>query len=137
METKTGKQVSGHAKVSSGKSATVSLKGSMKIDSIKTVHTFGKEDPTSAEVQRELVVLNCLLKTNTFLSQPFPTAIWRPWAKLPGSKWPGISIPLYFPQRPLNDSQQRGVKRALNMPELITMIHGPPYVMHVASSMEG
>jgi regulator of nonsense transcripts 1 len=119
----------GRATRVSGRAATISLHGSLRGDKIQSIHTIGKEDPTSAEGRRATIILQALQRSITILQQPFVQSIWFPsetpsWPKRPWRASPLTS----FTQRTLNPSQALAVKSILSDDDAdrISVIQGPP-----------
>jgi primosomal protein N' len=130
VATTKGKQTSttGRATQVSGRAATVALRGNLRADTIRSVYTIGKEDPTSAESQRATIILKALQGSVT-LQLPFVQSIWLPletptWPTQPQRASPSI----YFPHCPLNPSQALAVERILSDSDAdrISVIQGPP-----------
>lgn len=90
------------------------------------VTTVGKDRLTSAEGQREDIILKALQSTSAIADQPFFRAIWLPRETPAWPTGPSFlhSIPASF-SRPLNDSQRKAVGAILST-QPITVIHGPP-----------
>jgi hypothetical protein len=119
--------MTGRATGVNGRAAKIGLHGTGNVTNIKAVYTIGKEEPTSAEEQRALLVLKALYQIVTLLQNPFISAIWKPLNRPAAvTAVVGSAVPFYFPSRPLNPSQRRAVERALDPSEMITMIQGPP-----------
>ncbi|KAJ7761894.1 hypothetical protein DFH07DRAFT_814455 [Mycena maculata] len=127
LEIQRGRQttVSGRSTQVKGRAAQIQLSSALPAGPI-TVTTVGKEPPTFAEVRRTEIILTALQRRSSIAEQPFFQAIWSP---LETPRWPtgpsvSRSAPINF-QRPLNDSQVRGVEAILST-EPIVVIHGPP-----------
>jgi hypothetical protein len=119
-------QVTGRAIRVNGKAAHVLVRGAVT-GNISSVYTIGKEDPTSAESARALVIRSALCRSSAFLELPFAKAIWLPApvskitragssAALPEIAWTG---------RDLNASQTAAVRSMMD-DQLISLIHGGP-----------
>lgn len=120
----------GRATQVSGRAATITLRSNLRADRIRSVHTIGKEDPTSAEAQRAKIILNALQRYNTILQHPFVRSMWLPseiptWPQLPRRR---ATPSLYFRYRPLNSSQTLAVQSILSDDDAdrISVIQGPP-----------
>ena len=140
-------RVQGRAVRVQGRAATISLRGPVIGNNIKSVNTIGKEDPTCAEGQRAMIVLETLQRRVSFLSQRFVQSLFLSSnmpseAVSPRRAAPTISLL----QPPLNTSQIQAVQRILSdrLQDEITVIHGPPgtgktsvIAASVSSMMEG
>ena len=145
--TKSQGKLEGRAVRVQGRAATISLKGPVNGNIIKSVHTIGKEDPTCAEDQRAMIVLKTLQRRVSFLSQRFVQSLFLPSKTPSGAVSPCRAAPtISFPQRPLNTSQIQAVQRILSdrPRDEITVIRGPPgtgkttvIAASVSSMMEG
>ena len=132
IETKNGtskKNVAGRARQVEGRSAQVSVDGSVSGE-IASVSTIGKEDMNPAEAARQEIILHVLQSRISLLSQPFFQHIWLPHER---TSWPeqqgGTLDPhIYFPGRSLNPSQEMAVEKIMSSDDdnRVVMIHGPP-----------
>ncbi|KAH9482282.1 ATP-dependent helicase upf1 [Psilocybe cubensis] len=102
----------------------------MVFNTIKSVETVGREDPTPAEIQRTEFMLSVLQNPVILSQNPFIGAIWG----LPKTSWKKNSATLvtpgiYFPsKRQLNESQSVAVNFILSSKtsDRVILIHGPP-----------
>ncbi|KAF8206294.1 P-loop containing nucleoside triphosphate hydrolase protein [Mycena galopus ATCC 62051] len=110
-----------------GRAVRLNLDTPLPPGAITRVTTIGKEPPTCAEAQQTEIILNALQKTSAIADKAFFQAIWLPQEK-PTWSTPAPfarAVPLHFPSRSLNGSQQRAVAAILSN-HRITVIHGPP-----------
>ncbi|KAH7922887.1 hypothetical protein BV22DRAFT_973466, partial [Leucogyrophana mollusca] len=122
--------VTGRAKKVEGRGARIAVEGPVIGTKIVSITTFGKEEPTHAEAQREMVVLYALQRRVSLSSQPFFQAIWLPtekpiWPTLPARRSKPI---IYTPSQALNTSQDLAVQKILSDhdQDRIVVIQGPP-----------
>lgn len=119
--------ITGKATVS-GRAATVSLKGAFKGETIHSVTTVGREEPTNAEAQRSMILLKSLQRSITLWKQPLVRRVWfPPDSSSPRSSQPtSTSKPLYFPSRTPNSSQVQAIEAILSdhAQEQVVLIHG-------------
>jgi hypothetical protein len=125
----------GRTKHVDGKTVNISITGDIGNTKIQSLHTIGRESPTSAEVLRTDYMLGALQKTIVLSTHPFINMMWFPigkkkvktlWkdtTKLSGT--PSFSFP---GERTLNASQLKAVKISLSSEnsDRVVLIHGPP-----------
>jgi regulator of nonsense transcripts 1 len=134
IETLNGDQrstITGRAERIEGKQAHISVKGAANASGkVLSVTTFGKEDLTAAESDREGVVLKALQGTITLAEHPFFCSIWAPSLNIP---WPPLHAStasfVYYPNGQLNPSQYHAVERIISQADRedrVLLIQGPP-----------
>ncbi|KAJ7650121.1 P-loop containing nucleoside triphosphate hydrolase protein [Roridomyces roridus] len=118
--------VSGQATHVDGRAAQIKV-GTSFTGPIK-ITTIGKERATSAEGQREDIILKALQGRSAVPYQPFFQAIWLPEETPSWPRGPLFTGPMSFPSSlsfQLNASQKLAVDTILS-DEPTAMIHGPP-----------
>ncbi|KZP25209.1 P-loop containing nucleoside triphosphate hydrolase protein [Athelia psychrophila] len=119
--------VMGRAKKVEGRTAQITLRGSLQGSEIDAIYTIGKDDPTNAEGQRAAIILEGLKQTNMIVKKLFVQSIWLPgetsvWPPRP----PMQKTPINFSYRTLNPSQRDAVAEILSNTNPISLIQGPP-----------
>ncbi|OCH94376.1 hypothetical protein OBBRIDRAFT_141607 [Obba rivulosa] len=120
-----------------GKRASVSLDKpiSSKYTDIRSVQTFGRDDPSPADAERTRVLLSIFQSTTNVLHQPLAVRIFSlidpplsPRSKQVPRACQSSPPEIDFTARPLNASQQRAVRRVLSddIAHRVCLIHGPP-----------
>lgn len=113
-----------------GRTASVAVTGQVGSGSIHSVTTIGKEEPTTAEGRRALVMLDALGDPTALFTIPFVRHIWLPQEKViwaDTSKFPLVA--LHYPSnKKLNSSQNKAVKIILSNQDThrVAKIQGPP-----------
>lgn len=122
--------ITGRAGRINGKQAHINVQGvANPSGKVLSVTTFGKEDLTAAESNREDVVLKALQGTITLTDHPFFCSIWAPSLSI---SWPPLSAStasfVYYPNSQLNDSQYSAVERIISQAnsDRVLLIQGPP-----------
>ncbi|KAG2743528.1 P-loop containing nucleoside triphosphate hydrolase protein [Suillus brevipes Sb2] len=122
--------ITGRAGRISGKQAHINVQGFVNASGkVLSVTTFGKEDLTAAESDREDVVLKALQGTITLTEHPFFCSIWAPSLNI---SWPPLDAPtasfVYYPTGELNHSQHNAVERIISQADRdrVLLIQGPP-----------
>jgi len=122
--------IRGQTERTKGRTSTLSVNAPMKGSSIVSIHTIGREAPTTSETLRSNILLRILQRADDIMSHPFVQRIWLPSEKI---SWPAVSslapLTLYFPsKRSLNVSQERAVNLVLSRKhkDRVALIHGPP-----------
>ena len=123
----------GRTKHVQGKTVKLSIAGGIGNTKIQSLHTIGRESPTSAEILRTHCMLEALQQTIMLSTHPFinvmwfpnvnAKALWKDTTRLSGT--PSISFP---GDRKLNASQLKAVKISLSSKnsDRVILIHGPP-----------
>ncbi len=117
-----------------GREATVSCRmasNKTQTQQVVSVTTFGRDDPTQAVKLRSKIILKCLDKSVTILSNPFVKAIFMDYTDVSWHdplSYSSLEIPENVLERPLNKSQIDAVKVILSNrdEDRIAVIHGPP-----------
>ncbi|KAG1871933.1 P-loop containing nucleoside triphosphate hydrolase protein [Suillus tomentosus] len=122
--------ITGRAGRINGKQAHINVQGvANPSGKVLSVTTFGKEDLTAAESNREDVVLKALQGTITLTDHPFFCSIWAPSLSI---SWPPLNAStasfVYYPNSQLNDSQYSAVERIISQAnsDRVLLIQGPP-----------
>ncbi|KAG1804979.1 P-loop containing nucleoside triphosphate hydrolase protein [Suillus plorans] len=122
--------ITGRAGRINGKQAHINVQGvANPSGKVLSVTTFGKEDLTAAESNREDVVLKALQGTITLTDHPFFCSIWAPSLSI---SWPPLNAStasfVYYPNSELNDSQYSAVERIISQAnsDRVLLIQGPP-----------
>ncbi|KAF7977493.1 hypothetical protein HWV62_3454 [Athelia sp. TMB] len=118
--------VKGRVKGVKGRAAQVTLDGRLEGNTIHSFCTIGKEDLTSAEGQRALIMLQGLNQTNTIVQQPFVKSIWLPGETTTWPPRPPQPVIAITTQQSLNSSQILAVTEILSDKNAISLIQGPP-----------
>ena len=125
----------GRTKHVEGKTVKLSIPGGIGDTKIRSLHTIGRESPTSAEILRTHCMLGALQQTIMLSTHPFINVMWFPigndkaktlWKDTPRlSGTPSFSFP---GDRKLNASQIKAVKTSLSSENSnrVILIHGPP-----------
>ncbi|KAI0342846.1 P-loop containing nucleoside triphosphate hydrolase protein [Trametopsis cervina] len=113
-----------------GKSASLNValnQRQLALGEIRSVHTFGPEDPTSAEYARTDVVLKVLQGDSNFFSLPIVRTIFLGGQKTAGTPLHSLSPDVYF-SLSLNDSQTRAVLDIISPKQrkAVVVIQGAP-----------
>ncbi|KZP07664.1 hypothetical protein FIBSPDRAFT_702899, partial [Athelia psychrophila] len=117
----------GRATKVQGRAAEITLGKPLQGSEIHAIYTIGKDDPTSAELQRAAIILQGLKQTNKILKQPFVQSIWLPGeATVWPLRLPTQTTPINFSYRALNPSQRDAVAEILSNKNPISLIQGPP-----------
>ncbi|PBK75707.1 hypothetical protein ARMSODRAFT_877778 [Armillaria solidipes] len=114
-----------------GRAATIAIQGHLSAQAPLKVTTVGRDDPTQAEVVKDMIVLAALQQSSAILNHPFTQALWFPRAEASWTTCPPFShkVTISFPgTRQLNDSQLRAVDLILSNRDAdrVTVIQGPP-----------
>lgn len=111
-------EIKGHVRKARGRAVKViphaQIIASAKITSVVTI---GKEALTEAESSRAGLILDAFKGGNILLTCPFVRKIFFPGYNLETLKWPDLPKTqpnISFTYRPLNESQQRAVKKCLS-----------------------
>ncbi|KAF7970074.1 hypothetical protein HWV62_25050 [Athelia sp. TMB] len=109
-----------------GRAAEITLQGRLQGTKIHSIYTIGKEDLTSAEVQRGSIVRRGLQQTNSIVKQPFVKSIWLPKETTTWPSRPSAPATAIATKRPLNPSQRLAVAEILSDENPVSLIQGPP-----------
>jgi primosomal protein N' len=123
--------IKGRAVQVEGRAATLHLHNSFEGRSVRSIVTVGKESLTTAEGQREKIVLDAFRESNSLLSMPFVRLIWLPleqpdWLTTP--RLPRPKLPVIAQTERLNPSQQTAVQAIVSeaSSDRFVLIQGPP-----------
>lgn len=117
----------GRVKRVNGKAVAIDLNGLVGAMNKLSVTTIGRDPPTQAEELCSEIILKVLQRSIDLDNHKLFSKLFFA-GDIPSAPSPSSSeaIPIYFPDRPLNDSQARATRAILAKDEPVVMIAGPP-----------